>query len=253
MPCVERTLGTEDEWVVDVVLRARGHEAAQERVIAKVAEALGTVGSHRPPNVAYSYDMPPPDGSIGVSCWVRADSASDAVATTLRVVTDAATEVTGSSIHSGTCAWFPAPPSSLVTKRPRMRSAASCGADGLELRQSALQVVVGEFRRGAGQPAVDDCLAQGAFADLLELDQHRGVAVEVRDREEALPFGRKHGFLLAEVVDAHREDGPSGGRRIAEPLDVGLAERALPCERLAGDRPRAVVVALALGDAGQLH
>jgi hypothetical protein len=44
-----------------------------------------------------SYDMPPPDGSIGVSCWVTAATAGDAAETALRAVSDAATQVTGAS------------------------------------------------------------------------------------------------------------------------------------------------------------
>ena len=63
---------------------------------------------------------------------------------------------------------------------------------------------------------------------------------------------REHRFLLSEIVDAHGEDGPCGRGLVSEPSDVGLAERPLPRERLAGDVPRAdSVVTLGLRDLGE--
>ena len=50
---------------------------------------------------------------------------------------------------------------------------------------SAVQMPVGELRRCDGQPAVGDHLAQYLRGDLPQLDEHGGVAVEVRNREEA--------------------------------------------------------------------
>src|SRR6476620_3472265 len=104
-------------------------------------------------------------------------------------------------------------------------------------RRGAGDELLGEDTRRAGQPAVDQGLAKGALTDDLQLDQHGGVAVEVRDREEAFLVCREHGLLLAEIVDPHGKDRACGGRFGAEPLDVRLAERTLPREALARNRP----------------
>ena len=103
------------------------------------------------------------------------------------------------------------------------------------------------LRRRDGEPAVDQRLAQCPLLHDLQLDQHGGVAVEVRDCEERLGIGGEHGLLLAEIVDAHRQNRPRGRRLVTEPFDVGLAERPLPRERLAADGPRAVAEPLANG------
>jgi hypothetical protein len=43
----------------------------------------------------YSYDMDPPEGSIGVSCWVRADAVGEAAQVGHDVVLEACTRFTG--------------------------------------------------------------------------------------------------------------------------------------------------------------
>ncbi len=89
-------------WRVDVVLRREGGSDVES--VAVVA-ALTTLLDGRPttadedvlggPTPASSYDMPPPEGSVGVSCWVRADSVGDAVQVGHDAVVAAAREVTG--------------------------------------------------------------------------------------------------------------------------------------------------------------
>src|SRR6185295_12290339 len=59
--------------------------------------------------------------------------------------------------------------------------------------------------------------------------------------------GREHGLLLAEVVDPDGQDRLRRRGLGAEPPDVGLAERALPGERLARHEPGPVAVPLPLG------
>jgi hypothetical protein len=91
----QRAVGDDGEWVVDVVLRALGRDDAQERVLGEVARVLPSFGADRAPSATYSFDMSPPDGSIGVSCWVRANSAGQAADEVVRIVNEAATAVTG--------------------------------------------------------------------------------------------------------------------------------------------------------------
>jgi hypothetical protein len=83
----------EPDWLVDVVLRAAGRESTQLRLVESVA-AVVTRG-RRPPTSTGSFDMAPPDGSLGVSCWVRATSAGRAADLALTLVTAAATKLTG--------------------------------------------------------------------------------------------------------------------------------------------------------------
>jgi hypothetical protein len=70
-----------DLWRVDVVLRRDGGSDVES--LSMVA-ALTAVLEGRPtladeevlggPRPESSYGMPPPEGSVGVSCWVRADT-----------------------------------------------------------------------------------------------------------------------------------------------------------------------------------
>lgn len=85
-----------DLWIVDVVLRAHGRENDEGAVIAAVADALST-HAEGPPQQTSSYDIPPPDGSIGVSCLLRTAGAGDAVDQAINLVSAAATAVTGIS------------------------------------------------------------------------------------------------------------------------------------------------------------
>ena len=74
-------------WQVDVVLRRDGCEDAERRALVEI---LGRWLSEQPElpdddrvfggvREAASYDIDPPDGSLGASCWVRADSVGAAV------------------------------------------------------------------------------------------------------------------------------------------------------------------------------
>ena len=74
-------------WRVDVVLRADG---AGDDVAGRVVAELGD-GAER----TWSWDMEPPDGSLGAGIWVDADSIGEAAETAFRRVTDACRAVTG--------------------------------------------------------------------------------------------------------------------------------------------------------------
>lgn len=82
-------------WCVDVVLRALDHDDVLTALVAKVAEAVGNDVPDHPVRPTSSYDMPPPDGSLGVSCWMRAPSVGQAADAGVRLVVDAAHDLTG--------------------------------------------------------------------------------------------------------------------------------------------------------------
>lgn len=97
------SLGSGSElWRVDVVLR-RSSPTDDEvsRVVAMVASDLDDPRpSHQEeifggPAATSSFDLNPPEGSIGVSVWVRADSAGDAANLAHEAVAAAALAVTG--------------------------------------------------------------------------------------------------------------------------------------------------------------
>src|SRR5262249_54808928 len=80
------------------------------------------------------------------------------------------------------------------------------------------------------------------------------IPIEVRDRENGVRVRGEDGFLVVQVRGAHGEDWSLGRGLLAEPLQVGLAERAFPRERLATDGPGPVTVAVfgfALCDLGR--
>jgi hypothetical protein len=103
------------------------------------------------------------------------------------------------------------------------------------------------------QPPVEQRFFEGFRRHLVQLDQVGVVAVEVLDGEEAWPARREDRFLLRLVGGADSQDRALGRLLVAEPLEVGLAERALPGEALARDLPvtPALVLLLALGHLGQ--
>jgi len=57
----------------------------------------------------------------------------------------------------------------------------------------------------------------------------------VRNREEGIFVRGEHSLLLAEIFDPDGQYWSLRRRLSAEPLQVGLAERPVPRERLAGD------------------
>jgi hypothetical protein len=92
-------------WRVDVVLRRAGATDAQaDEVVSRLATDL----SRRPASddetifrdveSTNSYDMPPPEGSVGVSLWVRADTVGVAVQVGFNAVQAATQEVTGHAL-----------------------------------------------------------------------------------------------------------------------------------------------------------
>jgi hypothetical protein len=78
-------------WRVDVVLRADG---SGDDAAALVVAFLGE-GAER----AWSWDMDPPGGSIGVGIRVDAGSVGEAAETGLRLVTEACRAVTGRDLE----------------------------------------------------------------------------------------------------------------------------------------------------------
>src|SRR3984885_1091080 len=113
---------------------------------------------------------------------------------------------------------------------------------------------VGEVARGARQPAVGEGLAEYVRRHLVQLDEVGAEPVEVRDREEGVRVRRENGLLLGQVGGADRENRAVRRLHVAEPLDVRLAERALPSERLAADFPGPVCLPVlidAFSDLGQ--
>jgi hypothetical protein len=89
-------------WRVDVVLR-RGTASADTHVevlglLATWQSGLPTLPDeqvHRDLRETWSYDLPAPDGEVGVSCWVRADSVGEAAQTAYDVVARAFHAVSG--------------------------------------------------------------------------------------------------------------------------------------------------------------
>src|SRR5947209_11364248 len=82
---------------------------------------------------------------------------------------------------------------------------------------------IGEAFGRACQPRLDDDLLEDLDADLLEPDQHRCVALEVRDREEDLGIVRDQRLLRDQVLHARAEDRPVRRRR-SERREVALAQ-----------------------------
>lgn len=88
-------------WRVEIVLGTREPEAD------RVRELLSGVGAATEPSLeddqlrvpdvepAWSYDAQPPEGGVGVACWVRSDSVGEAADTAWRVVQEAAVAVLG--------------------------------------------------------------------------------------------------------------------------------------------------------------
>ena len=103
------------------------------------------------------------------------------------------------------------------------------------------------------QPPVEQRLREVFRRHLVQLDQVGIEAVEVLDGEEAVLARRKDRFLFRLVGGTDREDRALGRLLVAEPLEVRLAERALPGEDLARDPPvtPAVTLVRALGHLGQ--
>ena len=89
-------------WRVDVVLRRS--TASDAEVPAVVALVTSQLDDPRPahdeeifggPAATQSFDLNPPEGSIGVSCWVRADTVGEAASVGHEAVAEAALAVTG--------------------------------------------------------------------------------------------------------------------------------------------------------------
>jgi hypothetical protein len=77
-------------------------------------------------------------------------------------------------------------------------------------------------------PRADDRLVDVVSGCGLEVDQDGRVSVEMRDREEPADPGSEEYFFVIEIGDPDRENRSVGWALIAEPLNVGLAERSLP-------------------------
>jgi hypothetical protein len=86
---------------------------------------------------------------------------------------------------------------------------------------------------------------------LAQGNQHRCVALEVRDGEESRQSDIEQGILGVEVLHADREDLSRRWRLVAEPREVGFAERPLPGKALAVHHPGPTAPLRADGDAGK--
>jgi hypothetical protein len=90
-----------DLWRIEVVLWARepGAERVQEFLNAVAAATVTSDEDEQSvlPDVerAWSYDIQPPAGGVGVACWVRSDSVGDAAETGWELVRDAAAATLG--------------------------------------------------------------------------------------------------------------------------------------------------------------
>jgi hypothetical protein len=139
-----------------------------------------------------------------------------------------------------------------IFKRASAESRPSLSS-GRCVRARPLQIGVCQPGGRAGQPTVNERFLESTFADRLQLNENRGVPIEMGDREEPPRLRGEYGFFFVEVADPDGKDGPSRWRGITEALQVGLAERALPGEALALDKPRTVAVSLAFNYIGQLE
>jgi hypothetical protein len=90
-----------DLWRVEIVLWTHEPEADRaEELLRAVGAAAVTSGDDDPvglPDVehAWSYDIQPPEGGVGVACWARSDSVGGAAEVAWRVVREAAATVLG--------------------------------------------------------------------------------------------------------------------------------------------------------------
>jgi hypothetical protein len=92
-------------WRVDVVLRRSDPTDAEvSAVVAHVTSQLDDPHTAHDeeifggPRATQSFDLDPPEGSIGVSCWVRADTVDEAAKVGHESVVEAALAVTGSRL-----------------------------------------------------------------------------------------------------------------------------------------------------------
>jgi len=116
----------------------------------------------------------------------------------------------------------------------RRTQASPRGAIGEPSDDLAFQEII---RQGPGctrQPAINKCLVKCFRRDLPQLNENSGVTVEVRDCEEASPALGQDSLLLAEILDMNGEDRSVRRNRVAESLQVSLAEGSFPRECLAG-------------------
>jgi hypothetical protein len=73
---------------------------------------------------------------------------------------------------------------------------AACRGAAAQLAGLTVQVLLGQPRWRAGQPAVQQRLAQRRPGHHAELDEHRGIPVEMRDGEEHVRLRGQHRLLL---------------------------------------------------------
>jgi hypothetical protein len=92
-----------DLWRVEIVMRAPEPDADRVRELLNAVEAAteprGDSGELRLPDVesTWSYDAQPPEGGVGVACWVQSDSVGDAAEQAWHVVREATADVLGAA------------------------------------------------------------------------------------------------------------------------------------------------------------
>jgi hypothetical protein len=90
-----------DLWCVEVVLWVREPGADRVQELLNAVAATTMTSDHDDQSVlpdverAWSYDMQPPEGGVGVACWVRSDSVGRAAETGWSVVREAAAATLG--------------------------------------------------------------------------------------------------------------------------------------------------------------
>jgi hypothetical protein len=97
-----RVVGAGKElWRVEVVLWAVEPETGRIRELLDAVAAATVASDEDDPSVlpdverAWSYDMQPPEGGVGVACWVRSDSVGGAAEEGWRVIRQAAAATLG--------------------------------------------------------------------------------------------------------------------------------------------------------------
>src|SRR5690606_9499408 len=102
------------------------------------------------------------------------------------------------------------------------------------------EVFLGQASWCEREPGVEQGLAEVFVRHRGQLDEHRGEAVEMWDREESGAVFGEHRLLSGEVFNADGQDWTLRRLLVPEPSEIRFAERTLPCEDLAVDRPRPV-------------
>jgi hypothetical protein len=101
---------------------------------------------------------------------------------------------------------------------------------------SATRNLLSEPRRSASEPSPNDDIFEFGHLDPLEEDEDRGIAVEVRNREQCRRSRGEQHLLLAKILDPRTEYGATR-RALTERGQVTPSEWAFPHEELLSHSP----------------